>query len=242
MPVKNTDSYLPYRTTYNPDLMDFILTMITKERQEILKKTIEQRTKYCCFVAEKLLDDHNIHAVVRTSECLGFQDFYNIPFDGALKKNRTITRGAFNWTHIYNYPEDNGSIDCIQDLKSKGYRVFASTLYNENIFTPETVPIDKPLAIVLGNEHMGVSDEVIANADGFIQIPMYGFTESYNVSVAAALMGYHINERVRSRQNEIYLNALEKRDLFYEWLWFSIKNPDKVYEYWKREIRDIKKM
>lgn len=241
MPIKNTDSFLPYRTTYNEDLMNFILTMITPERQEILKKTIEKRTKYCCFVAERLLDDHNVHAVVRTSECLGFQDFFNIPFEGTLKRNRAITRGAFNWTHIYNYPEANGSVACIKDLKSKGFQVFASTLHSKNDFTPDNVPIDKPIAIVLGNEHAGVSDEVLANVDGFIQIPMYGFTESYNVSVAAALMGYHINERVRNLNKDIYLSALEKRNLYYEWLWFSIKNPDKVYEYWKREIQNEKK-
>ena len=241
MPELNIDKYPNYRTQFDADLLAFVEQFVFEERKVTLKNMIDMRTQYITFVAEQLLDEHNVHAIVRTSECFGLQDFYNIPFDKALKKNRTITRGAFNWSHIYNYPQPESTADCIQDLKSKGYRVFASTLHNENNYTPETVPIDKPLAIVLGNEHAGVSDEVMAHADGFIQIPMYGFTESYNVSVAAALMGYHINERVRSHHKEIYLNALEKRNLYYEWLWFSIKNPDKVYEYWKREIRDSKK-
>jgi tRNA (guanosine-2'-O-)-methyltransferase len=85
----------------------------------------------------------------------------------------------------------------------------------------------------MGNEHRGASEEAIALADGFLKIPMYGFTESYNVSVAAALIGLPIIQKVR--ESEVYwgLTEIQKRDLYFEWIWHSIKNPDKVYAEWK---------
>ena len=229
----NIDKYPNYRTQFDADLLTFVEQFVFEDRKATLKKMINMRTQYLTFVAEQLLDEHNVYAIVRTSECYGLQDFYNIPFDKALKKNRTITRGAFNWSHIYNYPQPETTVDCIKDLKSKGYRVYTTSSHFDSAILPHEVPLDKPIAVVLGNEHRGASEEAIALADGFLKIPMYGFTESYNVSVAAALIGLPIIQKIRESEVSWGLNEIQKRDLYFEWIWHSIKNPDKVYAEWK---------
>lgn len=233
MPELNIDKYPDYRTQFDAELLEFVEQFVFDERKATLKSMIEKRTQYLTFVAEQLLDEHNVHAIVRTSECFGLQDFHNIPFDKALKKNRTITRGAFNWSHIYNYPQPETTSDCINALKSKGYRVYTTSSHFDNVIMPHEVPIDKPIAILMGNEHQGASEEAIALADGFVKIPMYGFTESFNVSVAAALIGLPIIQKIRESEISWGLDEKQKQDLYFEWIWHSIKNPDKVYNEWR---------
>lgn len=229
----NIDKYPDYRRIINTELQEFIEQFITEDRKKILKKIIDKRTHRLAFVAEQLIDEHNIHAIIRTSECFGLQNFYNVPFVGNLKKNRSVTRGALQWTHIYEFTEEKESIvSCINYLKSEGYKVYATSSNFESHFTPQTVPVDSKIAIIMGNEHRGVSETALKMSDGIIEIPMYGFTESFNVSVAAALLTQPIVERIRNTSTISEMDDEYKNNLYYEWLWHSIKHPDKVFKEW----------
>lgn len=207
---------------------------MTESRKQVLKDTLELRTKYVTLVAEHFIDEHNIHASIRSSECFGLQEFHNIPEEGVqLKKNRSVNRGAFHWTHVYDYEEGKRSTEeCIANLKARGYKIYASSSHIETSFTPQNIPIDQPLAIVLGKEMTGISQETIDMCDGVITIPMYGFTESFNVSVAASLIIQPIIARIHESDYNWKMTEKEKSDLYYEWAWATIKSPDSFYKEW----------
>lgn len=229
----NINRYPEYRRIIDLELQEYIENFLTKERKAILKKIIEKRTNHLVFVAENLIDEHNIHAIIRTSECFGLQDFYNIPFKGNLKKNRSVTRGALQWTHIYEFLDEKDPIvSCIEHLKSIGYKVYATSSNLESTYTPQTLPIDDKVAIIMGNEHLGVSEKALDLSDGVIEIPMYGFTESFNVSVAAGLICQPIVERIRTSEINWGFDPNIKKNLYYEWIWHSVKKPDILYRDW----------
>jgi tRNA (guanosine-2'-O-)-methyltransferase len=135
--------------------------------------------------------------------------------------------------HIYNYDlHENPSTDCIAYLKNKGFAVYVTSSNIKASYTPYNVPIEKPLAIMMGNEHRGISEEAIALADGVIEIPMYGFTESFNVSVAGSLILSPIVDRLRKSSISWQLSPEEQKQLYYEWIWNSFKRPDVLYKEW----------
>lgn len=233
--IQSSLDLLPsYRKVYDEKLKGFIESFMTQERIAVLHKILPNRTRHITLVAERLLDEHNIHALIRTSESLGLQDFHNIPYQNAiLKRNKSVTRGAFQWTHIYHYHDiASNSLECITHLRTKGYKIYASSSNIKSHYTPFNVPIETPLAIIMGNEHRGISEDVMENIDGIISIPMYGFTESFNVSVAGSLIAQPIVERLRTSKVEWSLSELELRNLYFEWIWNNVKNPDVLYKEW----------
>jgi len=228
----------PHRKEINLELQEYIESYLTESRKNILRRVLEDRTKYLCFVAENLIDEHNIHAIIRSSECFGLQNFHNIREENVnLKKNKSVTRGALQWTHIYDYSQCNQPTKtCISHLKSQGYKVYGTSSHLENHYTPQNVPIDSPLAIIMGKEHTGISQDAIDNCDGMIYIPMYGFTESFNVSVAASLIAQPIISRIKDSNLPWQISDKEKENLYYEWIWMNIKNPDVLYKEWAVNI------
>lgn len=242
MIAKNTDIYPRFQTERNLDLQSYVESFMTPSRIEVIRKVLENRMRHMCLVAENFIDEFNVHAMIRTSECFGLQDFHNIGQKNVLmKKNKSVNRGAFQWTHIYDYTEcEEPTLTCIDNLKSKGYRVFATSSHLEANYTPENLPIDQPLAVILGKEHEGISETALQNCDGLVTIPMYGFTESFNVSVAASLLTQTIVERIRQSDIQWQFSAEEKDNLYYEWIWHSIKYPDKLYHEWSmNQVQDF---
>lgn len=231
---KSTDILPPYRTEFHPDLQRYVEQFLTVDRISVLKKILAHRTRYLTFIAESLYDEYNIHALIRTSESLGLQDFHNIPYpDVVLKKNKSVTRGAFQWTHIYTHDDTSSPTkSCIDYLRNQGYQIYVSSSNISSHYTPFDIPIDQPLAILMGNEHRGASQEAIDLADGIVTIPMYGFTESYNVSVAGSLIAQPIVERIRKSSRLHILSDDEKKNLYYEWIWYRLRHPDKIYQEW----------
>jgi len=235
--IRSDDIVPDYRVEINLALQNYIESFMTESRILNLKKVLENRMRHLCLVAENFIDEHNIHAMIRTSECFGLQDFHNIGQKNMqLKKNKSVTRGAFQWTHIYDYTDcEEPTLACIKNLKAQGYKVFATSSHLDAAYTPDTIPIDQPLAILMGKEHEGISDIALAHCDGIVTIPMYGFTESFNVSVAASLLAQPITERIRREDIEWQLSPKEKDKLYYEWIWHSLKYPDKLYHDWVQQ-------
>lgn len=231
---KNIDLLPDYRRNHNTSLKEFIESFMTESRKEALFKVLKQRTKYLTIIAENLIDEHNIHAIIRSSECFGLQDFHTISKPNVLlKKGKSVNRGSFQWTHIYDYTDnEEPTLSCIQHLKSNGYTVYGTSSHLPSSYTPQTIPIDKPLAIMVGKEHGGLSDTALQHCDGLISIPMYGFTESFNVSVAASLLIQPIIERIKAANIDWQLSDEEKHNLYYEWIWYNVKQPDKLYKQW----------
>lgn len=191
--------------------------IISENKIELFEKIASQRTKHLTVVLENIHHDHNASAVLRTCDCFGIQEMYTIEKNHSYKIQRDIARGAGSWVDLINYNQkDNPEKHCIDDLKAKGYKIIAACPH-ENDHDVNDLPIDEKTAIVLGTEWDGVSDEMKAMADGFVKIPMYGFTESFNVSVSAALILQDLRTRLNKSNLDFLLSNEEQIKLQIDW-------------------------
>ncbi len=168
--------------------------MLTPERRLKIAQVVGGRCFSIVPVLEGIYDRGNVSAVMRSAEALGFVNFHVIENQEKFKEANRVTQGADKWVEVTKW---KNSGDCIRDLKKKGFQICVTTL--EGASDISEVDFSKPTALVLGNEKEGVSAEMIAAADVRVKIPMVGFVQSYNISVAGALSFYHIYQDRRMR-------------------------------------------
>ena len=187
-------------------VLDELYKIITPSKQEMFDRIAAQRTKHLTIALENVYQEHNASAVLRTCDCFGIQDLHVIEKDNQYKVQRDIALGAGRWVDMYNYDHGpNPTLDCISKLKSKGYRIIATTPHT-NDQTIHDLDLSTPAALIFGTERRGISQEVITHADAFVKIPMYGFTESFNISVSAAITLHTLRERLEKSSIEWKLN------------------------------------
>lgn len=210
---ERTSEELPYSEEFHAFLTQFL----TPERVEIMNKILEERTRHFTIAIEDIYHPHNASAVVRTCDCFGIQDVHIIENRNKYKVNPKVALGSGQWVNIVKHSEfDNNSLACIDHLKSRGYKIIATTPHTDDISLYD-LPIDEPMALIFGNEKDGISDIVRENADGFMRIPMYGFTESFNISVSAAICLSVLTEKLRESELDWKLKEEEKNELIFEW-------------------------
>ncbi|MDR1726101.1 MAG: RNA methyltransferase [Bacteroidales bacterium] len=202
--------------------------LCTENRTKLFDKIIEQRTRHITLVIENIYQSQNASAVLRTADCLGLQDVHVIENDNKYEINPDVALGSSKWIDLYRYnKEANNTKQCLQSLKSKGYKIVA-TLPNSNNVMLDDIDVSHKLAVVFGNELKGLSDIAIEEADIFMKIPMYGFTESFNISVSAAITMYQLTDRLRKSSVKWQINEEDKIDTLIKWVKHSIKYSDKV--------------
>lgn len=205
-----------------PALLAYLQGFLMEGRKERFEKILEQRTRFLTCVLENISDAHNANAVMRSCECFGIQDIHIIENGAKFKPARKVLKGSHKWLSIHKYREEaHNTRVCLNALKEKGYRIVATSPHAANVALHE-LPLDRPIALVLGQEHIGISDVVREEADDFIIIPMQGFTESLNISVAAAIMLQSLSHRIRSCNDiDWRLSEDEKNELRKTW---TLKN------------------
>jgi tRNA (guanosine-2'-O-)-methyltransferase len=171
-----------------------IWPLLTPERQEKIKRVAAKRCFSLVVVMESIYDRGNISAVMRTGEGLGFANFHIVETFEKFKEANRVTQGADKWVEVQKW---KSTTDCIKNLKENNYQICVTALAADSVPISD-VDFSIPTALVLGNEKQGVSAEMIAAADKKIIIPMPGFVQSFNISVAGALSLYHImQDRIR---------------------------------------------
>lgn len=202
---------------FNQNLLDELYNIITPSKIEMFERLVPLRTRHFTVVLENIFQEHNASAVLRTCESFGVQDLHVIEKDNKYKVQRDIARGAGRWVDMYNYSKgEDPTMECITALKDKGYKIIATTPHEDD-FTVDTLPIDVPIALVFGTEQSGISDIVREHADGFVKIPMYGFTESFNISVSAAISMHVIRQRLENSNLNWKLSPEEQLLLKIHW-------------------------
>jgi tRNA (guanosine-2'-O-)-methyltransferase len=184
---------------------------ISRERRERVRRVLAERLASVVVIIESVRRRHNTSAILRTAEAFGLHEVHLVT--GSFRPARGASRGAERWLELHRHPEVG---PCIAGLQARGFRVLVADLADDS-FTPETVPVDQPIAILFGSETAGVSDEARALADGVITVPMDGLTESLNVSTAAACL----ISRVAQRRRAAFGPDLEqeRQDAFYgDWV------------------------
>ena len=208
----------------------YLSTFLSEKRLQRIYNVLENRTRHVTVVLEDLYQTQNISAVLRTCECFGIQDVHVIENDNEFTVHKAISMGANKWLTIVNYPKsDDNLTDCIYTLKSKGYTVVA-TLPGENSLFLDQLSIADKSAFLFGTELTGLSSKAIELADKCVKIPMYGFTESYNISNSVAIILSYFVEKLRNSSVQWHLSSVEKEEILLEWLQKSVKNPKLIIE------------
>lgn len=211
------------------DFLNFLLDFVSDERRELFNDLVEKRTRYATVVLEDIFQPHNASAVLRSCDCFGIQDVHIIENRNSWEFNRDVEQGSSKWLSINRYGEkDQNSKECIDSLKSKGYKIVATTPHTD--MTISELPLDEPIALVLGTEFTGVSPEVMEAADYKVKIPMYGFTESFNISVAAAVCMNVIRQRLDSENQNYKITDDERTQIMLLWCEKTLKHFDKYFD------------
>ncbi len=204
------------------ELLEYLETFITPERKQRFIDVLQYRSKHFTVAVEDVYQLHNTSAVMRSCEVFGVQELHVIEQRFGKRIDKQIAMGAQKWVDIIRYQD---SLSCIDSLRQKGYKIIATTPHIDSVYL-EDFDISKPSAIFFGTEKEGLSEDVLRNADGFLKIPMVGFTESLNVSVSAAIIIQNLMQRLRSSEINWKLSEeqiLEKR---LDWTRKSIKDID----------------
>jgi tRNA (guanosine-2'-O-)-methyltransferase len=189
--------------------------MLSTKRLNRFKEVIANRQAGLVLVLEDIHDPHNAAAILRTCDGLGIQDVYFIfaqekPYN-PKKVGKVTSSSANKWLNFHVF---NSTKDCLKELKKQKYQVYATILNKDAIDATSCAFNDSRMALVVGNEHRGISPEMIAGADKLIYLPMKGFVESFNVSVSAGLFLYEIiRQRMQADKKEYHLSAKEQAKL-----------------------------
>jgi len=197
---------------------EFLGQFVTEERLALFDEVLAQRTRHITVAIEDIYQPHNASAVLRSCDCFGIQDVHIIENRNKYNINPKVALGSGKWITMHKHNElENNSVACVNDLKKRGYKVLATTPHTDDIFLDD-IDLTEPVALVFGNEKEGISDEVRSVADGFVRIPMYGFTESFNISVSAAVCLNVLANKIRKTDLDWGLSESEQLELKLKWL------------------------
>ncbi|WP_430907442.1 TrmH family RNA methyltransferase [Maribacter sp. 2-571] len=216
----------------NDDLLAYLEGFISTERKQRFETVLEKRTKYITVAMEDVFQLHNTSAVIRSCEVFGIQEAHVIEGRFGKRLDKNIAMGAEKWVDVHRYPE---AATCIGHLKDSGYQIIATTPHNDSCLLAD-FEITQKTALFFGTEKEGLSEGVLQRADGFLKIPMAGFTESLNISVSAAIILQRLTGKLRETDLPWQLSQSEKREKRLDWTKKSIKSiTDIMARYHLRE-------
>jgi len=220
------------------DFIAFLSECIYDRRVSQIQKVLDYRTRYITVVLEDIYQSQNASAVLRTCDCLGVQDIHIIEDKHSFTINPQVVLGSSKWLTLQKYyGEPNNSITAIEKLKAEGYRIVATTPHTQQVSLDQFDLHKGKVAIFFGTEHTGLSETVLGNADEFLSIPMFGFTESYNISVSAAIVLYSLLKKLRDSNIQYQLPKDQSEALLLSWLKATTKNWESME---KRFLQDKK--
>ena len=210
----------------NQALLEHLESYLTPRRKELFDKNIAERTNHFTVAIEDVYQLHNTSAVIRSCDVFGIQNLHVTEERNRKRIDREIAMGAQKWVNINRYHTVDNSVEA---LKNKGYKIIATTPHNDACLLQD-FDISKPAALFFGTEKEGLSDELLEKADGFLKIPMVGFTESLNISVSAAIILQNLTSRLKASDIQWKLNEEDLFDTRYRWAKNSIKSSEKIIE------------
>ena len=200
-------------------------SFVTEERLDVFKSALSRRTRDVVLVLEDVANGHNSAAVMRSAEAFGLFEIHVIqPEDARFHVSRNVASGANKWLDLYWHHRTE---QCFSQLKQNGYEVWVSDLQGEAVSIDE-IDVTKRIALVFGNERDGISETARKHADRCFQIPMQGFVESLNISVAAAVSCYELARRRRAHSCKEGLEAADRHAVLAAWLAQSVRAADEI--------------
>ena len=196
---------------------EFLSSFITEHKRDLIETVLAQRTKFITVVLEDIYQPQNASAVVRTADCFGIQEVHVIEGRNTYDPNPQVLQGSGKWVDIIKHNgATNNTAACFTKLKEQGYRLIGTTPHREGISLPD-FNISQPVALVFGTEETGLSDYALEHVDDFLRIPMYGFTESFNLSVSAAICLSQLTSNLYKSDLDWELSEETRSDLRLAW-------------------------
>ena len=205
-------------------LLDYLQNFITEERKQRFLEIISQRTNHFTVAMEDVFQMHNTSAVVRTCEVFGVQQAHSIEGRYGKRLDEKIAMGAQKWVDVFRYDDTQ---KCIDILREKGYQIVATTPHKD-AYLLNDFDISKKSAFFFGTEKEGLSEKVLAQADTYLKIPMVGFTESLNISVAVAIVLQQLTDKLRRSNIKWQLTDEERYSVLEQWTKISVRNVKDV--------------
>jgi tRNA (guanosine-2'-O-)-methyltransferase len=195
-------------------------------RRQRIDEVIAQRTRTLTVVMEAFCDPQNVNAVLRTCDAFGVQEVHVV--DGPMKpydRNKKISQNADKWLDVVRW---TGTAECLEALKARGFAIYATHL-GDGARALGALSFAGKVALVFGNESRGVSQEAIDRADALYAIPMRGFVQSLNVSVAAAVsLAHAVERREQERGQHGDLGADEVESLRRRFYVLAVKQRSRI--------------
>ena len=213
------------------ELIEYLSQFLTEERLHLFQEKLKERSNRITLVLEDVFQSRNISAAMRSADCFGIQNIHIIENKNNFVKDKSVSLGAGKWINIKQYnTEENNTINCLKKLKKEGYQIIATSPHNTNISLEEIDVKNNKIAIILGTELTGLSEKALSFADKRMKINMYGFTESLNISVSAAICCQSISSKMRKETTGWEVTEEEKTDILLNWIRNSIKSGKQIEE------------
>ena len=206
------------------DYLEYLENILTENRKERFLNVLKNRTRHFTVAVEDVFQMHNTSAVMRSCEVFGIQELHVIEQRFGKRIDKEIAMGAQKWVDINAFDSITG---CLDNLQSRGYQIIATTPHEDDCLL-EDFDISKPSALFFGTERDGLSEEILKRADGFLKIPMVGFTESLNISVSAAIIIQNVTERLRKSNIQWQLSEDEIIEKRLQWSKNTIKDIKRI--------------
>ena len=217
-------------------LREFLESYVTVEKRKQMEEVLSHRTRHVALVLENVFQPHNAAAAVRSCECFGFQDLHVIELYNDYHINPDVTVGGCKWVSLHHHNKEAGETTRpLTSMKEQGYKVAATSL-RPGCIPLEELDLSQPVAICFGTEEQGLSEEAHDLADVFVQIPSYGFTQSFNVSVSVALTLSSIRNRLEGSDIPWQLSQADHEDLYLTWM---MKTANRGHLLAKRFLEDM---
>lgn len=213
------------------ELLKYLESYLTERRKDRFKEVLSERTRHFTVVTEDVYQLHNTSAVIRSCDVFGIQDLHVVEEKVSKRIDKEIAMGAQKWVTLKRY---NSIQECIKNLRTSGYQIIATTPHNDSTMLHE-FDVTKKSAFFFGKENEGLSDSVMNAADGFLKIPMYGFTESLNISVSAAIILQSVVSKLKQTNLKWQLTEEEIPEIEMEWVKRTIKASDEIIERYHQE-------
>ncbi len=207
------------------ELLKYLSGVVTEKRLALFDNILHNRTNYITVVLEDIYQPQNASAVIRSCDCAGIQNVHVIENRNKFQVDTEVTMGSSKWITLNRYnKKKNNSLDAVLNLKKKGYRIIATSPHSNDVELPDFDISKGKLALVFGSEMPGISEVITSEADEFLKIPMYGFTESYNISVSAAIILYQLVQQLRITDSvNWHLTDEEITEIKIQWIKSSVK-------------------
>jgi tRNA (guanosine-2'-O-)-methyltransferase len=218
------------------EITEHLATYITEHKKDLMEEVLAKRTRFITVVLEDIYQSQNASAVVRTADCFGVQDVHVIEGRNVYDPNPQVLQGSGKWVDVIKHAGGGDNTEaCFSKLKQDGYRIIGTTPHREGISLPD-FEVNQPTALVFGTEETGLSEYAMEHVDDYLCIPMYGFTESFNLSVSAAICLSQLTSSLYSSDLNWGLSEDSKTSLRLAWYKKVVRRSDAIiHEYLSSE-------